>query len=256
MEHSMAPGVGRIMPDIEQCTDDVTAPGIPAMNRIPALSPSLEDPAVDLVRVLLVEDHDLVAEALWMAFDEVSDVDVVGRVSSVAGTVKAADRHRPDVILLDWRLPDGDGIDAIERLRAVSPDSKVLVFTGDANSSVVSRVIEAGGAGLVLKSGMFEDLLQAVRLVAAGHVTFESSLLTGGSAGPPRRDLRTDPLLTTREREVLGLIAGGADIRKIADELQLRRSIVRHYVDRILTKLGAQSELDAVDVARARGLIN
>ncbi|WP_246258284.1 response regulator transcription factor [Amycolatopsis anabasis] len=207
------------------------------------------------VRVLLVEDHDMVAEALRLAFDEVRDIKLLACARSIAEALAATGTHRPDVILLDRRLPDGDGIAAIGRLRAVSPGSRVLVFTGDASSAIVARVIEAGGAGLLLKSGMFEDLVQAIRVVAAGHMTFESSLLAGGDEQPARRG-ETDPLFTTREREVLGLIAGGADTDRIAEELQLARPIVRHYLQRIFAKLGAHSDTEAVALARGRGLID
>jgi DNA-binding NarL/FixJ family response regulator len=218
------------------------------------LASTPEDSPVKPVRVLLVEDHDMVAEALGAAFDEVPDVELVERANSLAGALDATRRLSPDVILLDRRMPDGDGIDIIGDLRANAPGTRVLVFTGDASGAILARVIDAGGAGLLLKSGMFEDLLQAIRLVAAGHVMFESGLLTGGSDRPDRRV--NDPLLTTREREVLALIAEGTGIEGVARELQLGHSIVRHYVDRIFAKLGVRTEPEAVALARGRGLID
>ncbi len=118
----------------------------------------------------------MVVVALDSAFDQVEDIDLVETTGSVADTVAAAARIRPDVILLDRRLPDGNGIDAIERLHEVSPAARVLVFTGDADRAMRDRVMEAGGAGLVLKTGLFDDLLEIVRRVAAGEDCFDVDL--------------------------------------------------------------------------------
>ncbi|PXY25244.1 hypothetical protein BAY59_24865 [Prauserella coralliicola] len=125
------------------------------------------------MRLLLVEDHSMVAMALGSAFEAVDDIELVGHVASIKQAVAATERERPDVVLLDRRLPDGDGIDAIATLRDRSPDSRVLVFTGVADRQVADRVAEAGGAGLLLKAGLLEDLLDTIRRVAAGQQVFD-----------------------------------------------------------------------------------
>ncbi|GAA4659725.1 hypothetical protein GCM10023214_59330 [Amycolatopsis dongchuanensis] len=136
-------------------------------------------PHSDTIRLLLVEDHAQVAMALDAAFETVTDIEVVGSVRAIEEAVSATGEHRPDVVLLDRRLPDGDGIDAIGRLREQSPDSRVLVFTGGADRSIAERVAAAGGAGLLLKAGLLEDLLDTIRRVAAGEDSFDVDLPGG-----------------------------------------------------------------------------
>ena len=128
------------------------------------------------IRLLLVEDHSLVAMALESAFETVTDITLVAQAGTVAEAVAATGEHRPDVVLLDRRLPDGDGIDAIGRLLEQCPDARILVFTGGADQSVVARIAAAGGAGLLLKAGLLEDLLDTIRRVAAGQTSFDVDL--------------------------------------------------------------------------------
>src|SRR5436305_14708823 len=108
------------------------------------------------IRLLLAEDHPMVVTALRSAFELVEDVEIVETTGSVAATIDATGRSQPDVVLLDRRFPDGDGIAAIGRLRSACPATRVLVFTGDANQAMLERTAAAGGAGLVRKTGMFD----------------------------------------------------------------------------------------------------
>ncbi|OOC01774.1 response regulator [Amycolatopsis azurea] len=212
-------------------------------------------PAAAPIRVLLVEDHKMVAEALGAAFEEFPEIDLVASVESLSHGMIAAEEHLPDIVLLDRRLPDGDGIEAIAGFHTISPSIRVLVLTGDANSAIAARILEVGGAGLLLKSGLLDELVTAIRKVAAGDVVIDPELLSGalamlaGSAG------RLGPVLTLRERQVLGLIADGAGTDRIAEELRLARNTVRNHVQRILMKTGTHSKLEAVAHARKNGLL-
>jgi DNA-binding NarL/FixJ family response regulator len=214
-----------------------------------------EAPAAATIRVLLVEDHTMVAEALGAAFEEFAEIELVASVDSVADGLAAAREHTPDIVLLDRRLPDGDGIEAIARLRTVSPSSRVLVLTGDANSAIAARILEVGGAGLLLKSGLLDELITAIRSVASGDVVIEPELLSGALALLAGSSGVTGPVLTLRERQVLGLIAEGAGTDRIAGELRLARNTVRNHVQRILAKTGTHSKLEAVAHARKNGLL-
>lgn len=124
------------------------------------------------VRVLLVEDHELFRLALSLAFQESPDIELVAEATLAGEGVASARQHRPDVVLLDRVLPDGDAIDSIELFHQASPTSRVLVLTGGADDEIVARAIEAGAAGLVLKVGEVDGLVTTIRRVAEGERVF------------------------------------------------------------------------------------
>jgi DNA-binding NarL/FixJ family response regulator len=204
------------------------------------------------VRVLLVEDHDMVAEALQQALDRADGITVVGRARSRAEAVADAREHEPDVVVLDRRLADGDALGVIAELG--SGGARVLVLTGDATSSVAAQVAKAGGAGLLLKSSQLGVLESAVRDVAAGGVVFDPELLPGVLDRLTGRVPGAE--LTVRERETLDLLAEGATTDEIGLRLGVSRNTTRNHVQRVLEKLGARSKLEAVAVARREGLID
>jgi two-component system nitrate/nitrite response regulator NarL len=222
----------------------------------PTQPPDPEQPSSTPVRVLLVEDHGMVAEAIGLAFDATQDLDVVATSQSVADGVIEAARHRPDVVVLDRRLPDGDGVAAMPRLRKAAPEARVLVLTGEASAAVAARVAEAGADGLMLKSSKLDDLAAAVRRVADGEAVFDAGLL---SLVPDNLTGPTGPVgttLTRREREALHLLAEGASTGEMTVRLGVSYNTVRNHVQRILAKLGARSKLEAVAIARRGGLVD
>lgn len=205
------------------------------------------------VRVLLVEDHDMVAEALQLALDRADGITVVGRARSRAEAVPDAREHRPDVVLLDRRLSDGDALGVIAELGETG--ARVLVLTGDATPSVAVQVAKAGGAGLLLKSSQLGLLESAVRDVAAGGMVFDPELLPEIFDRLTGRAPVRGAQLTARERETLDLLAEGATTEEIGERLGVSRNTTRNHVQRVLEKLGARSKLEAVAVARREGLI-
>ncbi|KAB8189885.1 response regulator [Nonomuraea phyllanthi] len=208
------------------------------------------------IRVLLVEDHAMVAEAIGLALGRVPGFEVVAQTGTVAGAVAETGRFQPDVVVLDRRLPDGDGIAAIGRLAAVAPGARVLVLTGEATASVAARVVAAGGAGLVVKSSRLGELESAVREVAAGGVVFAAGLLPGVLDRLTGRAGHLGSALTARERETLLLLAEGASTAEISERLGVARNTARNHVQHVLEKLGARSKLEAVALARRDGLLD
>ncbi|MGW7053641.1 response regulator transcription factor [Streptomyces sp. NPDC054887] len=207
------------------------------------------------VRILLVEDHDMVAEAICLALERSPGLEIVGRSATVASALDDAGRYAPDVVVLDRRLPDGDGVAAIPRLSALVPHVRVLVLAGEGGASVAARVAEAGGSGLILKASALSELEDAVRRVAAGEVVFSKDLmgdvlgrLTGRTPGPGAK-------LTPRERETLDLLGEGFTTAEISGRLGVALNTGRNHVQRVLEKLGARSQLEAVTIARREGLL-
>lgn len=207
------------------------------------------------IRVLLVEDHDMVAEAIRLALERSPDLQVVGHASSVASALTDARRCEPDVVLMDRRLPDGDGITAIADLLALTPDVRVLVLAGEGSGSVAARVAETGGAGLILKARGLSELEEAVRRVAAGEVVFSPDLLGDVLERLAGRSQNVGANLTPREREALQLLGEGRTTTEISDQLGVALNTGRNHVQRVLEKLGARSQLEAVTIARREGLL-
>jgi DNA-binding NarL/FixJ family response regulator len=207
-----------------------------------------------VIRVVLVEDHDMVAEAIGLALGQADDIEVLALSPSIATAVADASRLCPDVVLLDRRLPDGDGIAAIGQLVALG--ARVLVLTGEATAAVAARVAEAGGAGLMLKSSRLNELQAAVRRVANGEVVFEPGLLPGVLERLTGRIPATGSALTGREQETLALLAEGAGPAEIGSRLGVAYNTARNHVQRVLDKLGARSQLEAVAIARREGLLD
>jgi DNA-binding NarL/FixJ family response regulator len=203
-------------------------------------------------RVVLVEDHDMVAEAMALAMQRADDIEIVARARSIATALEEVARWSPDVVLLDRRLPDGDAIDAIGPLSQLG--ARVLMLTGEATSTVAARVAEAGGSGLVLKSAGLDELEDAVRRVADGEAVFGAEFLAGVLS---RLTGRTrSATLTARERQALGLLADGASTAEVARRLGVAVNTARNHVQRVLEKLGARSKLEAVAIARREGLLD
>jgi DNA-binding NarL/FixJ family response regulator len=202
------------------------------------------------IRLMLVDDHDMVAQGLKIILEDEPDIDVVAVANSAAQAVAIATTARPDVILMDYYLPDGNGASAAARIRSDNPNIKVVLLTGSDDPDALQRAVDAGCAGYLDKSGPLDELAAAVRVAAAGHVVISAEDL---SRLVPRT--REGTVLTEREREILFLVADGLTNQAIAARLVLSVHTVRTHVQTILGKLGAHSKLEAVATAKRRRLL-
>lgn len=206
------------------------------------------------IDVLIVEDHTLLAEALMSALSGVGFGEV-RTAGSVADGIGAARAHCPDVVLMDFRLPDGEGTKAASEIRASCPDCKVVMLTAEEHESVVLAAVEAGCSGYLLKNVQLEEVVEAVRAVHAGEALISPTMLA--RVLPKLRGERRGAgyQLSRRESEVLELLAEGRSNQSIAEELVLSPHTVRNHVQRIIQKLGAHSKLEAVTIAARTGLL-
>lgn len=211
-----------------------------------------------MTRVLLVDDHPLFLDGVRAALAGESELEVVGAAEDRASALEQAALLQPDVVLMDLNLPDGSGIDATRDLLAARPTVRVLVMTMSADDDAVVAAMRAGARGYVVKGAGREELLQAVRTVAAGGAVFSPGVADrlgaffSGLAAQPARE--AFPQLTEREREVLELLACGYDNRRIARELFLSDKTVRNHVSNVLARLDAPDRSDAIQRARRAGM--
>ncbi len=203
------------------------------------------------IRVLVVDDHPVVRQGLRTFLDLQDDITVVGEAADGDGAVAAAGALRPDVVLLDLRMPGSDGVTALRGLREQDNPARVLVVTSHPEPAAVLPAVRAGAAGYVYKDVDPPALAAAIRAVHAGHVLLHpdvARLLAAGDAPPDR--IR----LTGREREVLAELARGRSNREIARALAVSEKTVKTHVSAILTKLGVQDRTQAALYAVRTGL--
>jgi DNA-binding NarL/FixJ family response regulator len=207
------------------------------------------------LRVLVVDDHPLFTAGVTALLSSVEDTEVVATAADGEAAVREATLCRPDVVLMDLNLPGTSGLEATRRIGQASPESVVLVLSMLDDDESVLAAMRAGARGYVLKGAGQEELLAAIRSVAAGGAVFGAAVagrmlaaLDGNAAPAP-----AFPGLTDREAEVLSLMAEGRDNREIAAELQVSAKTVANHVSHILTKLQARDRVDAVLRARDPG---
>ncbi|MBD2893125.1 Transcriptional regulatory protein DesR [Actinomadura sp. RB99] len=201
-----------------------------------------------MIRVLIAEDMHLLREALAELLGLEDDIEVVAQVDSGARIVPAAERHRPDVAVVDIDLPEMDGLAAAALLPGRVPGCRVLILTALSRPGHLRRALEAGVAGFVRKDVRPDELAAAVRTVAAGGTVIDPALASAALLAP-------ESPLTQREAEVLRLSATGAQPMEIAERLFLSYGTVRNYLTSAVGKLGARNRIDAVRIATEAGWI-
>ncbi len=204
------------------------------------------------LRVLVVDDHPMFRAGVTGLLDSVDDTEVVGSAGDGDAAVRETTLTRPDVILMDLDLPGTSGLEAIRRIAKASPESAVLVLSMLDDDDSVLAAMRAGARGYVLKGAGQEELLAAIRAVAAGGAVFGAAVAGRmlATLDRPSPAASQFPGLTDREAEVLSLMAEGRDNRSIAAELGVSAKTVANHVSHVLTKLQARDRVEAVLRAR------
>lgn len=204
------------------------------------------------IKILLCDDHPVVRSGLRVMLASQADLEVVAEAADGNQAISLARRHQPDVILMDLRMPEVDGIAATRGIRAERPDAKILVLTTYETDADILRAVEVGAVGFLLKGTHEDQLFGAIRDAARGD-----SPLTPSVAARLMQRLRnsSDSTLSTREVEILRLVAQGTINKDIAAKLWISEATVKSHLNRTFEKLGAVDRTSAVTVALKRGII-
>jgi DNA-binding NarL/FixJ family response regulator len=216
------------------------------------------------IRVLVADNQALVREGLMTLLEASPDIEPVGAARNGEEAVAMAARHRPDVVLMDLRMPELDGVEATRRIRAAQPGTEIVVLTTYADEASILDALQAGARGYLTKDAGIAEISRAVHAAADGHTLLDpqvqSRLLAAASAGArsadpipaPRTNLPDE--LTPREAEVLTLIARGLSNGEIAAQLFVSEATVKTHINHLFSKTGARDRAQAVHYAYTHGL--
>ena len=201
------------------------------------------------IRVFSVDDHPLLREGIAAIINNQQDMEVIAQAANGQDAIQHFKKHQPDVTLMDLRLPDMSGIDAMMAIRAEFPEARIILLTTFEGDVEIKRALEAGARGYLLKSMPPKELVEAIRQVHAGKKRIPPQLAA------QLAEHMSDEALTTREIEVLGQIAGGNRNRDIAEQLFISEETVKVHIKHIMEKLGASDRTQAVAIGIRRGII-
>jgi two-component system, NarL family, response regulator YdfI len=214
------------------------------------------------IRVVIADDHPVVRTGLRLMLGTEEDIELVGEAADGAMAVRLVNELKPDVVLVDLRMPEMDGLEAIEHMRAETPQSVVLILTTYNEDDLMLRGLQAGARGYLLKESSQETLLHAIRAAARGEILMQpeamARLLTYSThtiAPPVSKRERHAVSLTEREQEVLAGLARGERNKEIAARMGITRRTVEAYLTSVYTKLNVDSRSAAIVVAIERGLL-
>lgn len=207
------------------------------------------------IEVLVVDSHHIVAQGLALVVNSEPAMRVVGTAGTIRDAVQLSSACRPDVVLMDVGLPDGDAIAAITKIRTAAPTAKIVIVTGATDDNALGIAVDTGCAGYVHKTASTEDLISAVATVAEGRAFFPPAalarLLFERRSAPHGAHTVSD-----REREVLQLLADGRTVAEIASTMSLSAHTVRNHIRRAMKHLGVHTRLDAVVAAARAGILS
>jgi DNA-binding NarL/FixJ family response regulator len=201
------------------------------------------------IRILLADDHPVLRQGVRALAADEADMEFVAEASSGLEAIEEFRKHRPDVVLIDLQMPDMNGIDAMIAIRNEFPDARFIVLTTYAGDVLISRALKAGARAFLLKSLLRRELLDTIRAVRAGQKRIPAEVAAQVA------DHVADDSLTSREIDVLRLIAAGNANKIVADKLSITEETVKGHVKSILSKLGANDRTHAVTIGLRRGII-
>ncbi|MGB8028710.1 MAG: response regulator transcription factor [Terracidiphilus sp.] len=206
--------------------------------------------ASKLIRILTVDDHPLLRDGIASLVNSEADMRIVAEASGGREAIERFREHRPDITLMDLRMPDMDGIEAMAKIIQQYPAARIIVLTTYSGDALIIRALKAGAQGYLLKGQLRKELLDTIRSVHAGRKRISSEV------AQQMANHAVDSLLTLREIDVLQLIAEGNANKVVADRLAITEDTVKAHVRNILSKLGANDRTHAVTIALKRGIIN
>jgi DNA-binding NarL/FixJ family response regulator len=202
------------------------------------------------IRVLSVDDHPLVREGIAALINSQAEMKLAAQGSTGKEAIQLFREHRPDVVLLDVRLPDMNGIDAMITIRSEFPEARIIIVTSSEGDVEMQRALEGGAAGYVVKSMPPQVLLEAIRKVQSGKKAIPAEVAARLA------DHYSDEGLTSREIEILQQVAEGSRNRDIAEKLFIAEGTVKVHIQHIMAKLGANDRTQAITIAVRRGIIH
>ncbi len=202
------------------------------------------------ITCLIVDDHEVVREGLRLSLSRAPHIRVIGEASDGASAVSLAERRRPDVVIMDVRMPGMDGLQATKEISEKVPEVAVLIFTAYSERSLLGRGLESGAKGYILKEAPHATLLRAIEKVAAGDGYVDPALM------PAFLTKDREDMLTGREREILQLLADGMSNADVAAKLFISQETVKSHVRHILAKLEADTRTHAVAIALRESIID
>jgi two-component system, NarL family, response regulator LiaR len=210
------------------------------------------------IRVLLVDDHNMVREGLRILLNEFEDIQVVGEAANGLQAIELVERLEPDVILMDLTMPLMDGIEATKRIIALRPDQHILILTGILNDERLFQAVQAGAQGCVEKTTEPMELIQSIRDVCSGKPSLSSGMAWRILRGLSGVEMSGQPKdrLSERETQILRLMTQGKLDKEIAEELVLTEVTIRTHISRILSKLGLENRVQAALYGLRSGLVS
>jgi DNA-binding NarL/FixJ family response regulator len=203
------------------------------------------------ITALIVDDHEVVREGLRLSLSRAPHIRVVGEAGDGQAAIDLAERRRPNVVIMDVRMPGMDGLEATKALSEKLPDVAVLIFTAFSERTLLSRGLESGAKGYILKEAPHETLVRAIEKVAGGESFIDPALMPAFLTGKDREEM-----LTAREREILQLLADGMSNADVAQRLFISQETVKSHVRHILAKLEADTRTHAVAIALRDAIID